>query len=626
MMVGIGRWVVAAAVAATVAACGGGDNAGKLPGQKHRLSIEVVGSGSVNSTPSGIISCSTSCTADLLLETTVVLTAAPAAGHALSAWGGACSGSASTCTVTMNQARSVSATFVSVGSGTTLALGVVVVGSGTVSSQPAGINCSAGCSASFQSGSLVTLTATPSIGQELSAWSGACTGNTTTCTVTMSAAQSVTATFSAATAAGWSSTVTALSDGGSGDAKVVMDNDGRAVAVWLRLDPGTASDSLVASRFESATGWSTPLVLDASPRDVMDFELAMDPGSGRAAVLWTQASDTSPSAAWARRFDPANGWAPVQAIQSASTPTGQVDRLSVGIDAQGNVVAAWSQMDDSRFSIWGNRATAAGAWGSAQLLEAMDELGRVDGNPRIAVAPQGDAIVVWQASGGTTANRGAWTNRYTTGAGWGLASQLVAVSGGSAPDIAVDASGNAVVVWAQTDVVSSTQMYALIQARRFQAGAWGPALQVARELGANSVLSRPVVKMNAQGMALVAWGQGDLSIRATMAPAGGAWPTPTVIKHIGSRDATSALVCAMDGQGNAMVAWAQPSNLSGTDGMLSTRTAAGAWTAGTIHQGAIWAHPFVAMNDRGNALYLWTQYLDTPTGTQIRARQYTSGR
>lgn len=504
---------------------------------------------------------------------------------------------------------------------------VSVTGNGAVATASGSINCGTVCSTNVFANTIVTLTATPAAGHALQSWGGACSsasGNT--CTLTITQAASVSAAFAAEPAAGWSDTVTPLSIGGSCCAKVVVDAAGRGLAVWFTLEPGTANDNLMASRFDPSSGWSAPVALESSPRDVMNADLAMDPASGRAVVMWTQGSDTSVSAALARHFDPASGWTTTQPVQSAGTPAGQAGLITIGLDAQGNAVAAWSQLDGSRFSIWGNRGTPTGVWGSAQLLETIDELGRVDGNPRIAVAPQGHATVVWQASGGTVADRGTWTNRYTAGAGWGTASQLVAVSGGSAPDIAMDANGNAVMVWGQIEVASATEMYALIQAKRYQAGAWGSAIQVGRELGANSVLSAPRVKMNATGAALVAWGQGDQSIRATVAPAGASWPAPTIVKPVASRAAGSPFVPAIDGQGNVMMTWAQGSDQGGADAMLATRSAAGAWVAGAVHQAAIWGDPFIAMNDRGNALFLWTQLVSTSTGTQIQARRYSSGR
>jgi phospholipase C len=65
---------------------------------------------------------------------------------------------------------------------------------GTVTSSPAGITCAPTCTASFASGTVVKLTATPGKGAYFLGWSGACKG-TTPCTLTMNANKSVTATF-----------------------------------------------------------------------------------------------------------------------------------------------------------------------------------------------------------------------------------------------------------------------------------------------------------------------------------------------------------------------------------------------------------------------------------------------
>ncbi|HXK10020.1 MAG TPA: VCBS repeat-containing protein, partial [Vicinamibacteria bacterium] len=101
----------------------------------------------------------------------------------------------STCTVTMSAAQSVTATFNLNPVTYTLTVTKAGTGTGTVTSSPAGISCGATCSASYNSGTAVTLTASPAAGSTFAGWSGACTG-TSTCTVTMSSAQSVTATFS----------------------------------------------------------------------------------------------------------------------------------------------------------------------------------------------------------------------------------------------------------------------------------------------------------------------------------------------------------------------------------------------------------------------------------------------
>ena len=67
-------------------------------------------------------------------------------------------------------------------------------GTGTVTSSPAGISCGATCSADFDKGTTVTLSAAAGSGSSFAGWSGACSG-TASCSVTVDAAKSVTATF-----------------------------------------------------------------------------------------------------------------------------------------------------------------------------------------------------------------------------------------------------------------------------------------------------------------------------------------------------------------------------------------------------------------------------------------------
>jgi subtilisin family serine protease len=76
----------------------------------------------------------------------------------------------------------------------TLAVSKTGTGSGSVTSSPAGIDCGSTCSASFATGTGVTLAASPSAGSTFVGWSGACAG-VGPCVVTMSAARSVNATF-----------------------------------------------------------------------------------------------------------------------------------------------------------------------------------------------------------------------------------------------------------------------------------------------------------------------------------------------------------------------------------------------------------------------------------------------
>jgi uncharacterized repeat protein (TIGR02543 family) len=159
------------------------------------LTVKNVGAGSVSSNPSGI-NCGTVCTANFSQATSVVLTAAAASGSSFVGWsGGACTGTG-TCTVTMDAIKNVTATF-KTNVVPTFALTVTKSGSGSISSAPAGIDCGATCTSSFDQAKVVTLTAIPAVGSSFTGWTGACTNTSGVCVVTMDAAKTVTATFTA---------------------------------------------------------------------------------------------------------------------------------------------------------------------------------------------------------------------------------------------------------------------------------------------------------------------------------------------------------------------------------------------------------------------------------------------
>src|SRR4051794_14583348 len=65
------------------------------------------------------------------------------------------------------------------------------LGSGTVSSSPAGIDCGTDCDEPFGSPVSVMLTAVAAPGAVFLRWEGDCSGSSTTCTVTMDADRSV---------------------------------------------------------------------------------------------------------------------------------------------------------------------------------------------------------------------------------------------------------------------------------------------------------------------------------------------------------------------------------------------------------------------------------------------------
>jgi YVTN family beta-propeller protein len=145
------------------------------PPAQFVLSLTTVGSGTITANPlpaSGTYSAGT----------VVTLTPVPAANFQFSGWSGACTGSGA-CVVTMDAAKSVTATFTL----KQFVLTLTTVGSGTITANPLPVG------GTYGAGTVVTLTPVPAANFQFAGWSGACTGSS--CSVTMDAAKSVTATF-----------------------------------------------------------------------------------------------------------------------------------------------------------------------------------------------------------------------------------------------------------------------------------------------------------------------------------------------------------------------------------------------------------------------------------------------
>lgn len=200
--------------------------------------------GTVTSSPKGI-SCPGTCSASFASNTQVTLTEQPTTNNFFSGWsGGTCSGSASTCTLTLTAATSISAAF---NGGDSLT--VAVTGTGSVTSNPTGISCPGMCTSNFGTNTKITLTEAPNpgSGQYFSGWSGSnCSGTANTCVVTLAANSNVSAAF----VPGVAMTVT-LAGAGTG---TVSSNP-----------PGISCSATTTTTCTASFAPSTPVTLSETP-------------------------------------------------------------------------------------------------------------------------------------------------------------------------------------------------------------------------------------------------------------------------------------------------------------------------------------------------------------------------
>ena len=308
----------------------------------------------------------------------------------------------------------------------------------------------------------------------------------------------------------------------------------------------------------------------------------------------------------------------------------------VAFDAAGNGAAVWSQFDGLRKNVWASRYTASTTtWGAPVLIETNNG-GDAD-FPQLALDSAGNALVVWEQSDST--RRNIWVNRYTaTSQRWGTAQLLETddVGFANASQLVLDANGNGMVVWEQSDGARKN-----IWARRYNAAndQWDVADVV--ETSAEDA-NAPQIAVDANGNFMAVWRGYDSLVHnrynlwANRYVTGTGWESATLISNnlTDPRSISDAQVSrnadtphvAMDAAGNALAVWAQASSI------YANRYTAGVGWSGAlpIENDVIWAAsaPRIAITADGNAYAVWEQYADgvlndtTPPFKNIMANRY----
>jgi hypothetical protein len=294
-------------------------------GGSAALTVSVTGGGSVTSSPSGI-TCPSTCSVTFGGGTSVNLTPTPTSGWSFTGWSGACSGSAA-CTVSMNAAQSVTATFAQ------FILTTAVSGSGTVTSAPGTINCPTTCSGGYAINATVTLTATPASGWVFAGWltnggsDAPCDFSEAPCTVTMDRALTVTAQFAqinynVAVSVAGSGTVTS-SPSGINCGSVCTANFASGTPVTLTATPGGGATFSGWSGACSGTGSCVVTVNSSASVTAMFSSPGGSSPTARTWVSGTLGNDANPCT----RAAPCLTFAAALAL---TTPGGEIDVLDPG--------------------------------------------------------------------------------------------------------------------------------------------------------------------------------------------------------------------------------------------------------------------------------------------------------
>ena len=300
------------------------------------LTVTPPENGTITSSPSGI-NCGSDCSQAYPAEDQITLTATPDEGAEWTEWGGACSGAATTCVVTMDSDKTVSGSFL--GAGERL-LTVEKTGAGKVTSDPSGIDCGSTCTKAFTQDQDVTLTATPDLNSEFLGWTGATDcAETTTCTVTMDESKTVQAEFT------WVLTVIKTGSGSVSSLPAGMSCAADITTCAAGFEPGTnvvlSASPSSGSKFVGWTEACTGTTAVAGCSVTMDANKTVKAGFGYDLTVTKDAAGTGDGTVTSSSN-------PAQAEQlncggtcTVTFPSGTIVTLTAAA-ATDNVFAGWS--------------------------------------------------------------------------------------------------------------------------------------------------------------------------------------------------------------------------------------------------------------------------------------------
>lgn len=395
------------------------------------------------------------------------------------------------------------------------------------------------------------------------------------------------------------------------ESDVAIDDNGNAIVVWSQND-GTNNQVFKAEYRNGA--WTVPANINdnISPdgQNVDNPHVAMD-DNGNAIIVWDE-SDGSDTQVFKSEYR-SGSWTHPANLADNISPDGSIARnAQVAMDDNGNAIIVWQQVD-ATFQIFKSEYRV-GAWTHpANAADNISPDGSIADEPVVAMGNNGDAIIVWkQDSGGfrdqvykSDYRAGVWTNPANVADYISMNTSDV-----PAPKVAMDNSGNTIVVWSEDDGNGDDQVFK----SEYRSGAWTHPAGVADNISPDGFNTTGAdVAMSDNGTAVIVWGQWDGNsdniYRSNYVS--GAWTSTTLAARINFDDWAYEPKAAMDSFGNAVMTWYQYG--TGDGHIYKSEYRSGAWVDPTAladkisFTGGDSEDSHVAMSSSGDAIIGWMQ-------------------
>ena len=400
----------------------------------------------------------------------------------------------------------------------------------------------------------------------------------------------------------WASPV-ALTQGMTGKGgvpQVAVNGKGDAVAAWRKFD---GVNYVIQASVKRHKGFwqSIPTTLSMPGQNAQNPQVAID-DHGNATAVWSRFDGTNMILQASSRPNKGTWTAPVD----ISVPGQDATDPQVAVDCFGNVTAVWSRSDGSNLVIQASFKPRCGSW---QAPSTLSQTGQDANDPQIGIDGSGNATVVWQRSDGSNLVIQASTKPY--GGSWQATPDTLSISGQDAleQEIAVNSRGDAVAIWVRSDG-SNERVQASLKP---YGGNWQASPDALSLAGTDA--DAPCVAIDRCGNATAAWCDidGGGFVLASTKHHGGAWQdVPDTISPSGANSRYPPHI-VVDKKGNATVLWTSSSGII-TNVFSSTKPYSGHWQEipdQVSEAGVDSLYSPVGVDVHGNVTTVWMGIVDS---------------
>lgn len=350
-----------------------------------------------------------------------------------------------------------------------------------------------------------------------------------------------------------------------------------------------------------ATTWSFPVSFAQANGDDHFPQIVVDP-NGNATVVWIQLGEKDNQVSIQSATKPWGlEWTSPVLLATVVVEEECYPRPQIVVDSAGNITAIWAYFDGIKSVIQATTKSFGGEWSPAVQVSQEG----MNNHPHLAVDPTGNVTAVWENQG-----CGIQSSFLSFGGSW---SEPLTISSPHSfmPQVGVDMNGNAIAIWQHLQ----GDNYIIQAATRLGEGKWCFPDYLGTSVG--TVLQpTPKLVVDPAGNAVAVWVQLLPSsrdqysvIQSSMKRVGEEWLPMTITSHLTGPIGDPSPQVAIDAKGNAVVIWSQFEGTSQSTIQTANKLFDGYWSSPAILSvgGIFNIHPQLAVDSSGNIVAVWTQ-------------------